>query len=185
MSLLENHNKMVYKIIFPLLFLVNSYTCNCPQSNTPVIACPDETLFDQTLNINIERNIKLKILSDCDYNVTIKAIAATDNYVYDIAGAGSSWLRDKNNPVQEAKFDEEAEKEYYIKTFVYHSLYGADDLFIIWSSGSITLIHRFPYEKSFVRDIDNDGISEIISYERHSNDSTVFRFDNGNISLYK
>ena len=70
-------------------------------------------------------------------------------------------------------------QEYLIETSVIGSTYGAGSNFIIWNNGIIWNITKVNFQRAHFKDIDKDGIFELIEHTTQ-NQKEVYSFDSGN-----
>lgn len=103
-------------------------------------------------------------------------------YLIDISGCGNCNVN--NDFIHSYFFNSENDcKQYVVEIGDISSTYGATNIFFIWYYNQWNII-RSPFQRYLIKDIDDNGIFEILDYTT-SADGIAYCFDNGNFILYK
>lgn len=103
-------------------------------------------------------------------------------YLIDISGCGNCDIN--NDFIHSYIFNSKNDcTQYVVEIGDISSTYGATNLFFIWYDNQWNII-KSPFQRYVIKDIDNNGIFEIIDYTT-SAVGISYCFDDGNFILYK
>ena len=169
--------------IFTLIFCCTSgsqptVTPELSQSNkTRIHNCDYTTIYDTIIHIEYDKILNIIIGQDCYANLLI-SILDEQKFLYSAAGHGNSILINPKNPIKKVYFRNSKEYDLVINSYIDGSTYGAENLFIISPINRFASIYCLNLSGATIEDVDNDGISEIKSYDGEQ--EHIYRFDVSN-----
>jgi hypothetical protein len=166
-----NKKLVLFSICSFLLF-----SCTNKKVNTAVVI--NNVIFTTLLECNGKLST-LKIINDTSSNLILSISDPLKNYIEGINGCGNCSVTDTFYRKIHLSKNSNC-SEYAINSYVNGSTFGAEYLFILWNDSIEWNITRTPFHRFEIRDINEDGIDEIIDYTTTKN-GIPYTFNNGNI----
>jgi len=168
-----------------LLISICSYNFFSYKNPEPSNCIKDTILHLDTIICNNQKSV-IEISSDSSYNLFIKIYDSGSNnpkYLQSINGCGNCELVDTPFVKKIQLSRKSLCSEYVLNVSVKGSTYGAVYLFIIWNNGTEWEITRMPIHRYEIKDINKDGVYEIIDFTINEN-GIPYYFENGSLFKY-
>lgn len=170
------NNRLIYIILF-VIFLFGISSCNTENNDN----LTNRTVLP--LVSNSGSNDSLIVIQNLSENYMM-VFTKHNDAVISICGGGNIDLcyNDSNSIIIDSAYFDEIGVSYVLPLYVKGSTYGAIEYYVIYREDCVSsywYIHKLPFSNLVIHDANDDGFSELITYD--DSDSSIYSFRQGQL----